>query len=41
VVLVPPTTTVPAIDVCKSQWKLYVPGVLNVHVPLQLGAVGV
>jgi hypothetical protein len=25
---------------CRSQWNVYVPGVLNVHEPLQPGGVG-
>lgn len=41
VVVVGPSTTIVAImNGCRSQWKVYVPGVLNVQVPLHPGAVG-
>jgi hypothetical protein len=33
------TTTVAVINGCRSQWNVYVPGVLNVQVPLHPGAV--
>jgi hypothetical protein len=35
-----PTTIVPVMKVCRSQWKVYVPGVLNVQLPLQPGLSG-
>jgi hypothetical protein len=42
-VVVPPgpsTTTVPVMNGWRSQWNVYVPGVLNVQVPVQPGEVG-
>jgi hypothetical protein len=39
VVASPPTTIVPVMNVCLSQWNAYVPGVLNVQLPDQPGAV--
>jgi hypothetical protein len=30
-----PTTIVPVMNECRSQWNVYVPAVLKVHVPLQ------
>lgn len=40
VVPFPCTTIVAVMNVCRSQWNVYVPGVLNVHVPLHPAAVG-
>jgi hypothetical protein len=41
VVVVPPepTTIVPVMKKCASQWNVYVPGVLNVQLPVQPGPV--
>jgi hypothetical protein len=42
VVVVPGACTmiVAVMDGCRSQWNVYVPGVLNVQVPLHPGAAG-
>jgi hypothetical protein len=36
-----PTLIVPVMNVCSSQWNVYVPGVLNVQLAVQPGACGV
>ena len=35
-----PTTIVPVMNGCRSQWNVYVPGESKVHVPLHPGPVG-
>jgi hypothetical protein len=34
------TATLPVMKGCRSQWNVYVPGWLNVHVPVQPAPVG-